>query len=357
MGSLATMHGLGRTCAFAIVLAGCKSKPVDDPMPGSVAIADARMMVDATKPWPELDGFPRTAATRVVALPVKPDVPAFDVAGPVIAGDVAVVASSQFGFLGIDWRAGKIAWTKAAGIRVAPPAVLANGNVVLFGDCITPPQIPDNEFLVGCLRVVTPTGTDLAYSAIRGKPKSMEAFVGARGAQGVWPAPDGRNARWRRGDAAIAIDLINGAAKPASTDAPVVEHRGKRWDIRHVEGRVVATVFDIDATGSLHGTVARPPPGIGVLARGTSAVGDAAIAVRVDASLRRDIIVGYAANVLLRWVYPLPERQRASPVGLALTADAVVVFHDGDTFTVLPELSPPPTTSGAPLRSSKNPTP
>jgi hypothetical protein len=35
----------------------------------------------------------------------------------------------------------------------------------------------------------------------------------------------------------------------------------------------------------------------------------------------------------------------------------VLAFHDGDTFTVLPELSSPPTAPGAPGVASQNSTP
>jgi hypothetical protein len=48
---------------------------------------------------------------------------------------------------------------------------------------------------------------------------------------------------------------------------------------------------------------------------------------------------------------------RPDPVGIALTRDAVVVFHDGDTLTVLPELSAPPTAPGAVKAPSENATP
>jgi hypothetical protein len=94
-----------------------------------------------------------------------------------------------------------------------------------------------------------------------------------------------------------------------------------------------------------------------VLASGASSIGDVAIAIRLDASLRRDFIVGYAANSLLMWVYPLPEQARADAIGIAVAPDAVVVFHDGDTLTILPELSAPPTTPGAARAPLQNPTP
>jgi hypothetical protein len=385
------------------VLAGCKAKQhkEPEPMPEPVAIADAKP-IDAAAPWPELADYPKTAAERIISLPAQPDVPRLDVGGPVIAADVAVVSSSQFGFIAVDWRSGKIAWSKPAGERVAPPIAIDSGElaVVLIGDCTAPPVIPDGEALVGCVRLVTPTGSDLAYLAIRAQPKAIEAFAAARGPQAVWPVDD-HTVRWRRGDAAIAIDLGSGFAKPADAAPPplVVTYKDRRWDIVHDQGRIVARgktpwstqntysallgtvwlpdqspllrianlgafrdvpelhIHDIDATGSLHGQFLHPVPGIAMLGFGVSSIGDAAIAVRLDASLRRDYVVGYAANALLMWVYPLPEVPRADPIGIALAPDAVVVFHDGDTVTILPELSAPPTTPGAARASSKNPTP
>ena len=100
-----------------------------------------------------------------------------------------------------------------------------------------------------------------------------------------------------------------------------------------------------------------PAPGIGLIGHAIDSVGDVALAVRLDRSLERDYIAGYAANALLMWTYPLPRVPRADPVGIAIAPDAVVVFHDGDTFTVLPELSAPPTAPGAVRPPSENATP
>jgi hypothetical protein len=392
--------------ALALVaMAGCRSKRThDDPMPEPPVIADVPAP-DAAKPWPELEGYTRVAAERVIPLPARADIPRFDVSGPVIAGDLAIVASSQFGFVAADYRRGTIAWSKPAGTHVAPPLVIDTG-IVLIGDCVNPPAVGDREQLIGCMRIVQPTGTDQAYFAIRGKPKAVEAFVAERGAQRL--TRDGADAvRWIRGDAALTIDLVTGAAKPADAQPPpiAIEYKTKKWDVAHVDGRVVGYLggtkkvawttqyqytallgavwlpemgpmvrvanagafrespeihlIDIDATGSLRAQVAKPAPGVGVLGHATSNVGDAALAVRLDNTLRRDLVVGYSANALLLWVYPLPEMQRVDPVGIAISndADAVVVFHDGDTITVLPELSAPPTTPGAANAASKKPTP
>lgn len=390
---------------FVFVLVACKSKRVDDPMPEPPVVQDAAFHPgDAAKPWRELEGYTRVLPERVISLPTKPDVPRFTLGGPVIIGDIAVVASSQFGFVAVDWKRGAIAWTKPAGTQVAPPLVLDDNELALLGDCANPPPVAATEQLLGCLRVVTPTGVDRLYVAIRGKPKAIEAFVAERGPQRTWRVDD-RTIHWKRGDAALAIEVATGVARPVDPTPPPVriDYNGKHWDIAHVDQRVVAykggtkevawttehpytaivgavwlpemgpmirianagsqvpeiNLIDIDATGSLRAAVAKPTPGIDVLASAVSSVGDAALAVRMDSSLRRDLIVGYAANAVLMWVYPLPEIQRANPVGIAISedADAVVVFHDGDTVTVLPELSAPPTTPGATRASSKKPTP
>jgi len=390
---------------------GCKSKRdmhPDDPMPEPPRVDDASapIPIDAAPVWPELEGYPRTTPERVISLPTRPDVPRFEVGGPVIRGDIAVVASSQVGFVAVDWRTGKLAWTKPAGTHVAPPARTADG-FVLIGDCLRPPDsFPEGQRLLGCLRVVTTTGTDLAYFAIRARPsKGIAAFAAERGDQAVWR--DGDRFRWKRGAAAISIDPVSGIARPADPTPPPLEvaYKDRAWDITQVDGRLVAyrggthsaawrsehrftqligavylpemspmvrvvnlgafrgtpeiDVLDYDATGSLHFQVLRPSPGIGLLAWATSSVGDTALVVRVDNSLRRDAVVAYAASAMLMWVYPLPEHERTDPVGVAISedADAVVMFHDGDTITVLPDLSAPPTAPGAARASSKKPTP
>lgn len=406
--------------AIALALAACGKKPPREAPPPETApaapvaqaAADAGVAQAATDaaggPWPELEGLPVTGPVRVVPLPTKLDVPRFSVGGPAIAGDVAVVASSQFGFVAVDWRRGAIAWSKPAGLHVAPPVAMhrrgEDSTVVLVGDCFNPPAVPAGADLLGCLRVVTPAGADQAYMAIHGKPGAVGPFAIEPGRQALWPASP-RAVRWRRGERAVTVDLMTGVATPAPSSEPpplVIEHGARRWEIEQDDGKIVARarrggpvawrtenpytavlgavwqqdaapmiriatladagaprvrVLDMDATGSRRSASARSVPGIALLGWGTSPVGDAALAIRLDRSLRRDLIAGYAVSAALQWVYPLPEQPRPDPVGVAVAPDAVVVFHDGDTLTILPELSALPTAPGAASAASRNPTP
>ena len=384
-----------RLRAFALTLlfvAGCRGKhhAREDAAP-----APAKP-VDAAAGFPELADLTHVDPVRVIALPARTGEPLFDVGGPALIGDIAAVSSSQFGFLGVDWRAGHVAWTKPAGAHVAPPVAIS-GSFVLIGECLNAQPVKDT--LLGCLRVVAPSGADESYVAIHGK--DVDAFAAEPGDQQLWQS--GEHAIvWTRGEQAVTVDVMTGVAtKTPAGPQPLVVHADKRtWSVTldeeghiHADGkpswqstqtytrllgavylpgqgpmvRAVRagafaghpeiSVFDIDATGSLHGTVARPAPGIGLLGSAIDAVGDAALAVRLDTSLERDYVAGYAANGLLMWVWPLPHEPRPDPVGLAIASDAVVVFHDGDTFTVLPELSAPPTAPGAARPPSENTTP
>lgn len=383
--------------ALLLALVACKANdtrgvPVAAPGEAGVPDAPSDALLDAPAAWPELAAMPHVEADRVIALPARADLPRFDVGGPTLVGDVAIVASSQLGFAAVDWRRGQIVWSKPAGLHVAPPIAKA-GSAILIADCLTPPEVRDT--LLGCLRVVTAAGVDETYTAIHGA--KLDDFAGEPGPQQLWL--DGERVRWRRGERAVTVDLITGVAKPAPIAPPPlhITYRDRAWDVTHVDGHIVAkgkpawqtqrtytrlvgavylhelapmvrainlggrgrelNLFDIDATGSLHGQVAFPMPGIAAIDSAIDAVGNTAVAVRLDTSLRRDYIAGYAATALQVYVYPLPDVLRDDPVGLAIAPDAVLVFHDGDTLTVLPELSSPPTAPGAPKAPSQNPTP
>jgi hypothetical protein len=388
--------------AAAIALASCKRGHPRDDAPPAPPPRDAGTPDAAS--WPELARFPHAEPLRVVALPVKTNVPRFELGGPVLTGDVAIVASSQFGFVAVDYHRGQLAWAKPAGEHVAPPLVRGDG-VLLIGDCVTPPEVPAGDRLLGCLRAVTPTGRDQAYIAIHGRARELADFALGAGPQRVWASGD-HAVMWRRGDHAVSVDTLSGVAALAPSpadDLPLEvrykdrtwqiaqtadgkiaarEHGKPAWSTEHPYTQLIGAVYlpgqspmlrvsnagafhgraemgllDIDATGSLHGQVAFPLPGIGLLGHAIDSVGNTALAIRLDASLERDFIAGYAANALLVWVYPLPHQPRADPVGLAVAPDAVIAFHDGDTLTILPEVSAPPTAPGAVRAPSENATP
>jgi hypothetical protein len=225
----------------------------------------------------------------------------------------------------------------------------------------------------------------------------VDRFAAGSGAQAVW-LQDASHVVWRRGDQAVMIDIGSGVAWPyPAADPPlVVRHKHKTWNVTRTTGGIIDAIgtpswhtersyttllgavylpeqspmvrlsnrghyggapelllFDIDATGSLHGQVARPVPGTELAAHAIDAVGDVALAVHLDND--RDFIAGYAANALLMWVYALPPKHHA--LGVAIAPDVVVVFCDGDTVRILPELSAPPTAPGAARAPSENPTP
>jgi len=368
-----------------LVLLACKAKhatPHDDAAPAPPRDAS----IDAPAIWRELADLPVIDEVRTVALPIDRSHPPGDAFGPIAAFDVAVVSSPQLGFVGVDYKTGTVTWRKPGGEHVAPPVTVADG-FVLISDCAHTETAPAGEVVLGCLRVVSPTGTDRSYVVIHGKIALDDS------PNRVW-AIDAHTIRWRN----VLVDLITGAATAApAADPPLVVHyKKKTWQVtRTADGKIAATgtppwqtersyttllgavylpeqspmirlsnqghyggtpellLFDIDATGSLHGQVARPVPGTGLAAHAIDAVGDVALAVHLDDA--RDFIAGYAANALLMWVYPLPPKHRA--IGVAVAPDAVVVFCDGDHLRILPELSAPPTAPGAARAPSENPTP
>ena len=224
-----------------VVACGNKSKAPQRDDAALVARRDASVADASDAPWPELAKLPKVEPVRVVALPARPDVPRFTVGGPVVVGDLAIVGSSQFGFLAVDYRRGQIAWSKPAGAHVAPPQVV-DGNVVLIGDCLNPPEIIESETLLCCMRVVTPAGADVAYLALRGKHKAVAAFAASAGEQHVdrVPGEPGRVV-WRRGDSAVALDPVTGVATPTAGGAPpvVVTYKDRTWRVRRTEEGII----------------------------------------------------------------------------------------------------------------------
>ncbi len=403
------------TATALLALLGCGKK---DSSPRTAGPADAGPLAPAADAaaaavtdFPELAELPRVTAVRELELPVRIDMPRFEVHGPLVSGDVAIVASSQLGFAAIDWRAGTVVWSKPSGAHVAPPLALPGGDVVLLGDCATAPDT--EEPVLGCLRIVGSGGADRSYGAVVGSAE-LAAQLRSPGAQRTWRIDEG-HVGWQRGEAIAVVELATGkavapgAAGAAKSAAPsvanpplVVRYKdaalaisleegedggellarsldGKRtvWKapgrfaallgpvpgqpyespmirvarastMRGVGGPPRGTpyfdVLDIDAMTAAGGQAAFPAPGIQLLgwgARAGAAAGlgpAAALAIRLDRSLRRDYVVAYTSSARIAWAYPLPVVMRTDAVGVAVTDDAVLAFHDGDTLTVLPPI-------------------
>jgi hypothetical protein len=373
---------LSRAAVVVTALIACRSGSRSESGSESGSLAEARGPRPEAHSFPELDDLPRTAPIATVAL-ASPTTPIASVVGPTLVGDIAVVGASHLGFVGIDWRAAKVAWSRSAGTRLAPPFVLGDDAIALIGDCTSGDAI-------GCRHDVAPAGVDIARATIRG---DVPAFVAARGETAVLPGA-GDRLIWIRGDAAISFGP-DGDAVPVSAAPPpaIAVHGGKTfriaiedealvarddtgaeaWRIRTrfaavlgvvpgqphevpmvrvahldgVSGRGFVEVLDIDATGSKRGQAAFPVPGIQLLGHGVDDDGGVVLAVRLDTTLRRDFLVRYDGRGNLRWVWPLPDRVRTDPIGVAIATDGhVVAFHDGDRVTILP-----------PGEASKNATP
>lgn len=388
-----------KRAVLAILLLACKGKHGEEVRDDAAPVAKPAPADAGPDDWAALERFTKVEPLRIVALPARVNTPRFDVGGPAITNGIAVVASSQFGFVAVDYLQGKVLWSKPSGLHVAPPVAHAN-TFVLVGECLQPPEAKDQ--VLGCMRVVTPTGGDLSYLAIHGA-KDVGEFAMEPGTQKLWVVDD-HTLLWRRGERAVRVDQLTGlaVATPAIDPPLEVAYKDRLWQIVHDDGGIIRAtqkgkpawktersytevlgavylpgqapmvrvsntgryggspellLMDIDATGSMHGQVAFPVPGIGLSGHAIDSIGDVALAVQLDTSLDHHFIVGYAANALLMWVYPLPRVQRPDAIGLAVAPDAVVAFHDGDTLTVLPELSAPPTAPGAARVPSENPTP
>ncbi|HPH70332.1 MAG TPA: hypothetical protein PLF40_31495, partial [Kofleriaceae bacterium] len=226
-----TRLGALSACVLALASTACKSKkaaapvePVEHVERAAPAKLDAAARTADAAParnWTtDLGDLPWISATRLIKVPVHADQPRFDVVGPVVVGDLAVVGSSQFGFAAIRWSDGSTAWTKPTGLHLAPPLVL-DDNVLLIADCAKAPVIDESQVLLGCLRTVSGTGNDLSLAAIVAPPELAEAFAGTTGPSRVWAIAPTKIA-WQRGDVTLEFDPLAPRAKRSAATAPSI---------------------------------------------------------------------------------------------------------------------------------------
>jgi hypothetical protein len=348
--------------------------------------------------WTMQHDLPWIEASRVILLTAPINVPQFSIVGPVVDDDIALIGSSQLGFAALRWRDGSIAWSKLGGMHLAPPLMM-QGSWQLISDCPRPVDAVDDQVILGCLRTVTREGIDLSLMPIVGARAELSEFAETSGPQQTWMID--RSSRsgpvmlgWQRGETAVSIDSVTGKASITSRRANeiyanikgeqvkfaleeeqlvarrvnVIQGSERGPELWRLNDRFVAVVgviggsryeapmvrlvrigtrlnprgeidlLDVDATGSNHGQAAFPTPGIALLGRHSSTDGATALAVRVDTSLQHDLVIGYSATAERRWAFALPEIPRADPVGVAVTGDAVLIFHDGNRVSILPTL-------------------
>ena len=190
--------------ASVLALGACTSRREEAQRAPAVAVevADVRDDVPTAPaaPWPELAELPRIEAVRVITLPARADVPRFDVGGPVVAGDLAVVASSQFGFAAVDWRRGTARVDQA---RRRARRAAARDRRRLRPDRRVRRRRRRSPRTTRCsaaCAIVTPAGADQAYVAIHGQAAERRGVRGSgRAQQQVWR--DGERGRCAGGAA------------------------------------------------------------------------------------------------------------------------------------------------------------
>lgn len=354
----------------------------------------ANVGVPPTVPAWQNDAAPTVQPTRTLDLAPRLDTPRFDVVGPVIGAEIAVMGSSQLGFVAVDITRGTIAWHKPAGMHLVAP-LWHDQQWYLLSDCPTPTTAQPSYDVLGCLRVVAANGSDVALSPVIAKRDQAAAWHANTGPSRLVPWAD--TLIWQRRDSddttyQLQIDTLTGRANATAHVPPDVEaeFNGERFAFYREAEAIVALVqphktpaaankvrwrlagrsaallglvvanpgetpmlrivrlgtrfnpageldlLDVEATGTLRGQAAFPTQGIALLGQAIGPTGAVVLAVRRDASLRHDLLVGYDQRSQKRWVHYLPESPRADPIGVAVTTDTTLAFVDGSRLLWLP---------------------
>jgi hypothetical protein len=309
-----------------------------------------------------------------------------------IVDDLAVVAGSEIGVAGVDLASHAIRFQRPIRGHVPLPAVL-DGALLAVGDCDDPIDAQPGHQVIGCYtvldtRVEAVLGEGSIVAAAKVAPPAGPATLALDDRTATLSSPDGDPVRFdvpdpprgpveatalprRRalapparptvsfGEGKEQVDLwlspdnvlelryadpslmtaragVVGYASAPGALAAVGDRAARAFQLVPGEAAIQPVVVHVDGLDirSLGAAV----PGISLLAAAQSATGFA-IAVRLDATLLHDYVAAFTGDGTLAWVYPLPPPPgpgRALPVGLALTRDAVVVFHDGAIVAALP---------------------
>jgi hypothetical protein len=376
--------------ATLAVAGACRGKSKKAPPRDAAPVASA---ADAGAAPTPLAAMPKARPRWTVTLDAAP-VPAVDVHGPILVGDAALVAGSAIGIAGIDIKTGAILTERPAAGSVGI-AALDDERALAVGDCTDAIRPPKGDALIGCYVVM-----DAHHEAVYGAgsivaPQKDAAqlgggattlFISEKPPRLAFVGRDDPDAPWLRfvladpprGEVlaeAIETREVPIGARAASVSVPA----GQFWvvddvlEVRHHDPQSLSnrsSVMNIAAApGALHaldddrvrafrlvpGERALQPiiidpatlrlddlgtavPGIDLLAAAHGTKGYA-IAVRLDTSLANDYVAAFTTDGTLSYAYalpPPPNGGRALPVGIAMTDDAVIVFHDGNTISALP---------------------
>lgn len=380
-----------RPALLLVALLGCKGKHAAiDAAPPPPVVADAATGDPA---WRALDGFPHAQPRWHVTGIQDPLALARDAHGPIVIDNVAIVAASGIGAMGVDLAKGEILYQRAQGSHVALPVPLAINELLTVGDCPAPVDVPKGAALIGCYAVLS-VRNPAAFGA--GSLIASQADADALGGGPTTLAVTGTTAylgrsdgwvRWEVGDPprgearATAVARREVPRTGPSVSVGEGDERVELWaeddvlELRYHDPAMVSdrsAIKDVSSAPGALGLVPDDPravrafrlpqgeatiqpivvhvdglelrqlgaamPGISLLAAAHGARGYA-MALRLDASLQHDYVAAVTADGQVAWVYELPAPPnggRAQPVGLAMTDELVVVFHDAVAVAALP---------------------
>lgn len=200
-----------RACVALAMLAACRGESRERPAPAPAA----------TEPAPDEPGAAGGAGPEpawVTRVPATPGMPVLEAAeGPVLAGDLVLVASSSIGFAAVERATGAVRWQRRG--EEQPQRPIARGDLALLpGRCAAEiDDAPPSRPVAGCVEEVALASGELARRrwVIAPGPTPRPRVLGAVGDALIWGA-DG--VVWiDRGDPVVIATHAEGATPLAVT--------------------------------------------------------------------------------------------------------------------------------------------
>lgn len=254
---------------------------------------------------------------------------------PVALGDRVVIAGSRVGYVALDRATGAVAWRRFAGPSLSAPLVIDPHDVVTVRDCEVPIAAPPGQAVIACFERIDPL--DIAGRSAGSITAPIDHADPCAGG-GVWRLERaGGGFHLQRGRCALAFAIPDGVAEPVDVLPPrgIALPAGDPDCDRLLDGTGWCQLVDEGVSRVVLGGFAPPLPGLSLLAFAGDLARGAAV-VRRDATLRHDEVVAWLDGRIV-WTWPLPEpvEDRATPVGVAITADTVYVHFDTSRVAAL----------------------